>query len=824
MGASSDRIGPFFLGASGLNESSQIRRVGILGLIWPLICASVLQALLVVVSLDVLASVRAYVSGLSSWSQGQQAAVHSLERYIATGDEKYFERYRTELAVPLGDRIARLAMESEPFDRGRAIEGLVAGGNAPEDIPRLIRLFRYLGEFGHFRQAMEVWRDADGPLIELDTLGNRIHDVMRRDAATLKERRNWQEMVDAIDSRLTPTANAFVGELGRAARRIQAVLVAFNIIAGAGLILLGMAAARTLLRQRQRVEAVLASEQQRASTMLASIGDAVISIDDLGCVRYMNAAAESLIGRTCGEVMRLPVSTLFRLFDEETEVRDEALVAMLLPSGPSTPAMLELHRKDGGRVAVSLVAAPLRVGSLTTGAVLVFHDMTREKQFVADLTWQASHDALTGLVNRREFDVHLRRAMSRLDTHGGQHALIYIDLDQFKVVNDTCGHDAGDQLLCQMSARLQRCLRARDTLARLGGDEFGVLLEQCPPDAALLVAEKLRRSVEELHFNAGGRGFTINASFGLVILEPNIFKPDEAMRAADLACYLAKEKGRNRIQIYSSEDAELSSRVVEMLQVQELRQALKENRFLLYAQPVVPVPAGQGEATRVELLLRLIDGSGRVVPPGGFLPAAERFGLMPQIDRWVVRNAVAMLGEHCQRDGLPIESCAINLSGATIGDSEFLDFVRQILDEYKVDPRTICFEVTETVAVKNFVLAEQFVEALQSIGCRFALDDFGAGMSSFTYLRRLPVDYVKIDGSFVKNMLSDSICYAMVEMITRLAHLMGKRTIAEFVETTDLLEALDRLGVDYAQGYAFGRPQPFAALQAGAPATTSREG
>jgi diguanylate cyclase (GGDEF)-like protein len=444
---------------------------------------------------------------------------------------------------------------------------------------------------------------------------------------------------------------------------------------------------------------------------------------------------------------------------------------------------------------------------------------TTEREFVERLSFQASHDALTGLVNRREFEARLGRALDRLSHRPGEHSLMFLDLDQFKVVNDTCGHAAGDQLLKQTSALLQENLASENLasgnlaggglLARLGGDEFGVLLQDCDAGAAAAMAERLRLAVQELRFVWNGCAFNISVSIGLVhVAEADAM--EATLRAADMACYMAKEKGRNRVQVYHPSDSELVQRVGEMAWVQRIRNGLDEQRFCLFAQPIRSLGKHEPDHSHVELLLRLRDEDGKLVQPGSFMPAAERYGLMPLIDRWVIRNAFALLAER-SRSSAPdqLSSCAINLSGATFGDDDFVEYVRQQFDIHRIPPRMICFEITETNAIANIPSAKRLIEALKKLGCRFSLDDFGTGMSSFAYLKHLPVDFIKIDGSFVTEMLNSGMDRAMVEMIVHVARVIGKRTIAEFVESDAVLAALREIGVDYAQGYAIGKPAPF---------------
>jgi diguanylate cyclase (GGDEF)-like protein len=387
---------------------------------------------------------------------------------------------------------------------------------------------------------------------------------------------------------------------------------------------------------------------------------------------------------------------------------------------------------------------------------------------------------------------------------------MYLDLDQFKVVNDTCGHAAGDQLIRQVSAVLLKRLREGDTLARLGGDEFGVLLENCPPDHALRIADQLRQTVSDFHFVWETRSFSVGVSIGLVNVKDGPFTLADVMSAADAACYMAKEKGRNRVQLYHAQDSELSVRQGEMEWISRLQKALKEDRFVLYAQDIKGLDAGREHGTHCEILVRLLDERGELVPPMAFIPAAERYNLMPAIDRWVIRSAFATISREQAEGGAVFEICAINISGGSIGDEGFLGYVREQFAHFPaVPPQSICFEITETAAIARLDKATHFIDELKSLGCRFSLDDFGAGMSSFAYLKHLPVDFLKIDGGFVKNMADDPIDRAMVEAINSVGHITGKQTIAEFVDGERVIALLREIGVDFAQGYGVAKPRPF---------------
>lgn len=456
---------------------------------------------------------------------------------------------------------------------------------------------------------------------------------------------------------------------------------------------------------------------------------------------------------------------------------------------------------------ISLFAAPVHNDGAPAGAVLVLRDMTREQEFITRLSWQASHDYLTGLGNRREFEKRLRGSLKVLKRSRGENALLLLDLDQFKLINDTGGHAAGDHLLREVSALLKNVLRPGDLAARLGGDEFAVLLEDCDAARATTIAERFRGAIQHSTFIWNGRSYKTSVSIGLVTITASDTSVEDILRTADVACYLAKEKGRNRVQIYQFDDAEMLKRMKEMTWVQKLRDALEENRFCLYAQRIAALSFDQvGE--HIEILVRLRDEQGNFVPPGSFIPAAERFGLMPLVDRWVVSAAFASLTDLVTSSGaVQVATCAINLSGLSIGDPNFTGFVLDAFRAHAIRPSTICFEITETAAIANLDAAARFIQTFKKLGCRFALDDFGAGMSSFGYLKRLPVDYLKIDGSFVKDILIDPIDRAVVEMIVRMAKVTGKQTVAEFVETNEIMIELKAIGVDYGQGYAIGAPE-----------------
>ncbi len=468
--------------------------------------------------------------------------------------------------------------------------------------------------------------------------------------------------------------------------------------------------------------------------------------------------------------------------------------------------------KDGQRLWVRQTARAVRGNDGIEKLACVCEDVTEARNLSEQLSYQASHDALTGLVNRREFERRLHRILNVARNDHTEHAFCYLDLDQFKIINDTCGHVAGDELLRQLGALLQRVVRKCDTAARLGGDEFGVIMEYCTLRQAQRVAQALHRAVEDFRFSWGDKTLRVGASIGMVPIDDASENISSILSAADAACYAAKEHGRNRIHVYREGDSELARRYGEMQWVARIERALEEDRFELEMQPIAPVDAidePHAHMLHYEFLLRMRDERGRVVPPTAFLPAAERYDLASHVDRWVINRAFSWLirnPEHVKQLFL----CCINLSGRSVVNEDFLGYVIGRFDKTGVPPEKICFEITETAAIANLASAARFIRALKEWGCCFALDDFGSGLSSFAYLKNLPVDFLKIDGVFVRGVLDDPVDLAMVKSINEIGQAFGKKTIAEFVESDAILEKLKLryIGVDYAQGYSVGRPQP----------------
>ncbi len=574
--------------------------------------------------------------------------------------------------------------------------------------------------------------------------------------------------------------------------------------------------------EHQLREIMIAERKELAEVTLSSIGDGVITTDPQGKTRYLNRMAEQLTGWTTQLALGLDIWQTMPLVEEHTGLALEHVAIKCLHQRQAIGASMhtELVTRDGRHLAIEDTAAPIwsRDGEIL-GAVVVFRDVSHERKLTQQLSWQATHDHLTGLINRRQFEHLVADALHASKEQGHVHALLYLDLVQFKVINDTCGHSAGDLLLQLLAKLLQSQMRDSDILARLGGDELGVLLPHCPMEHARQIGEQLRQSIRDFHFAWDNRSYELGVSIGMVEINQDSKSLSELLIAADQACYLAKEQGRNRIHVYQEADVMLAQRHGEMLWISRLNEAFEQQYFRLYAMPIVHLH--DEPESHDEVLLRIRNGKGDLILPGAFIPAAERYDMMISIDRWVIRAVC----HHIQtvRDSLPpvealIDSVrrapalySINLSGMSLADTGLQRYITEQLVHYAIAPEQICFEITETAVIANLPKAQVFMHKLKALGCRFSLDDFGAGFSSFGYLKALPVDYLKIDGVFVRDIATNAINRAMVKAINEVGHVMGLKTVAEYVENDDTLAVIRELGVDYAQGYAVGHLRPLTA-------------
>jgi diguanylate cyclase (GGDEF)-like protein/PAS domain S-box-containing protein len=592
--------------------------------------------------------------------------------------------------------------------------------------------------------------------------------------------------------------------------RLEITATPIDYEQGAALLITGVEIIPTQTTRALRLAADTPAEPQLLA--LAALAEAIIATDKDGRITFLNPAAEQLTGSDSAAATGRLLEDIVSLVDESDRRLLSDPVHQALTGGMAvnlSRRALLVSRSNGSERSIELSAAPIRDGARElVGAVVMLHDVTEMRGLARQMSYQATHDALTGLVNRREFERRLEEAIEGSRRGEAQHVLCYLDLDRFKLVNDTSGHLAGDSMLREVAKLLRDAVRDSDTVGRLGGDEFGILLIGCPLEKARQIADDVTRSVGDYRFVWKDRIFNIGVSVGLVEVSRESGTLEEMLAAADTACYVAKKQGSGRVAVYSARDEALARHTGEIQWLQRLQAALRENRFQLYTQPIVPAREGEG-GPAMEVLIRLQDESGHDLLPAEFMRAAERYRLMGLVDRWVVQTTLAALG----RGALSIaanRSVAINISGQTLGDAQFLEFVVECLDSTGVAPAQVCFELTENAVIASLDHARRFVGVLHGMGCQFALDDFGSGLGSFSNLKNLPLDYLKIDGSFTRNLARDNVNQAMVTAMIKLARTLNFKVIAEQVEDTAALEEARRMGVDYLQGYAVGRPQPLA--------------
>ena len=572
------------------------------------------------------------------------------------------------------------------------------------------------------------------------------------------------------------------------------------------------------ISQRKFAEIALEENRELLRVTLHSIGDAVVTTDAFSLVTWLNPIAEMMTGWIAATAKGKHITEVLSLVNEETSHRVPNPVLMALKENrivgmaPNTV----LIARDGTRYGIEDSAAPIHNAfGRVIGTVMVFHDVTAARLLTREMLHQARHDSLTGLPNRLEFEARLSRLLLHIQHSSESGAVMFIDLDHFKIVNDTCGHYAGDQLLCQLGALIKSCVRSHDTVARLGGDEFGLLLENCSVRNAERIAQKICDASDQFRFIANPeQAFRVGTSIGIVPIEVPWGVPDDVMRAADDSCYMAKESGRNRFHTWQSQDQAMRARIGESLLGARIEKALDERSFELYAQrieAIAPAVDAHAQGLHCEVLLRLRDADGKLLAPGTFLPVAERYQLSSRVDRWVVQEVFDRLSAMESSVALP-DLLAINLSGQSISDRSFHEFITGLLDRASFNVRVLCFEITETAAVTNLVEATVFLDAMRQRGIRIALDDFGAGMSSFGYLKNFNVDFLKIDGQFVRGVTSDPLDLVSVRSFCDVARVLGIQTIAEYVEREEQRVILQELGVDFAQGFLLHQPEPLANL------------
>ena len=573
------------------------------------------------------------------------------------------------------------------------------------------------------------------------------------------------------------------------------------------------------ISHRKSLEVSLSRSKRQAQYTLESIGEGVVTTDNDGRIDYMNHAAENSIGVNRDDATGHTIGELFTLVDDSDR----------RPLGDPVDRCLSMRRRiNMGRRAVmvthdgeqehsvELSASPIRgPGDSISGAVVVFHDVGELRGLTRKMSYQAAHDPMTGLINRREFERRLDEAMDTAHSDEAVHMLFYMDLDRFKAVNDSCGHLAGDSMLREVATLIRDQVRESDFVGRLGGDEFGALLIGCPIDKARQIATDICNAIADYRFVWKDKIFSIGVSIGLVEISHVSGTVQDVMAAADSACYVAKQEGRGKVHIYSARDEVIARERGDIQWLRELQSALHESRFELAVQPILSMTRSADSGPAVEILLRLPDGRDRDPDSADFLRPAERYQLMPQIDRWVVNATLTAIAAGEIRLAAN-RSCAINLSGQTIGDEGFLGFVVEALDRSGVAPSAICFEVTEKAILANVQQAQRFIEVLHGIGCEFALDDFGSGMGAFASLKELPIDYLKIDGMYTRNLQTDEVNQEMVSAMIKLARTLKFRVVAEQVEHQEDFDWLRDVGIDYVQGHFVESPVSLGSATTGA--------
>ena len=622
------------------------------------------------------------------------------------------------------------------------------------------------------------------------------------------------EYVELVDNNLRrrlagePAAERYEVELSGAHGEVTRIELSSTLIDSSG----EPALLLTALEMLPEASTTVPGQRPRAVATLDAMGESVITVDADGRIDYINSAAATLLGQRFDQVVGKTFPDVASLVDETDRHSLGDPIRMALTAGGRVSMGRRAVLVPASGIAersVELSVTPLKSESgETLGLVLVLHDTSELRGITRQMTYQASHDALTGLVNRREFERRLQEAMDSAQTGDAAHALCYLDLDRFKVVNDTCGHTAGDNMLREVASIFKEAVRDSDTVGRIGGDEFALLLVGCPLEKARQIADDVVHSVSDYRFVWKDKIFNIGVSVGLVEIGRGGGAIEDLMNSADSACYVAKKQGGVHVHVYSAREEANARHSGEIHWLQKLQGALRDNKFELYSQPIVHAQIGGVRGPALEVFVRMEGENGQpAVPPAEFIRAAERYRLMPYIDRWVVQTVLSALG----RGGMKLpagRSVAINIAGQTLADSEFLQFVVDCFDHTGASPSDICMEVTESSVVANLDHARRFIAVLHGMGCEFALDDFGSGLSSFSTLRTLPMDYLKIDGTFIRNLAVDTVNQAMVAAMIELSRSLNFRVVAEQVEDQMSLDAARSMGIDFVQGFVIGRPQP----------------
>lgn len=755
----------------------------------------------------------AWIVGQGHWSRAQQRAVSALDRYVDSADAADLRQARRALDVPLGDLHARTVLERDPLDRVAARAGLRRGGNEGGSIDRIILSYRHGRDLWYFRDAVAIWKQTDAPILELAALA----DTLERDWASGRLddslRAQRRERLQSLDMQLQELARGFSRALLDSAERIRLTTLAAGLLSAMLIIVVAV-----LLARRVRIELREEESRFRAAFYQASVG--MMKLDGGGGLMEVNEALAALLQRPRRRLLHMHLRELLA----EGELARDA-DGNIDWSQQARPGELRFLREDGslmwGRWSCTVV--PRSKGGLSVFAIV--EDVTENHVLAREVQHHANHDPLTGLVNRREVERMLEQSLQQARQQGGVHALCCINLDHFKLVNDTVGHAAGDRLLRAVAAQLTRAVRGNDWVGRLGADEFALFLADASQDEAKRIVQRIVREIGHDPAAFADGLPRLGCSVGIVEVNAEAADVSWLMGAADSACYAAKQAGRNRIHCYNEDRLALEDRRAEAERLRVVSQAISEGRMVLHAQRIARV--GDPEHVHYEVLVRMRDRDGTLHGPAAFIGAVERYGMGMALDRCVL----ALLFRHlqsCPAHVRQLHLCNVNVSAQSIADPIFLAHVIDLLERNRTLAPRLCFEITETAVISNLAQARGFIDAVKARGCRIALDDFGSGMSSFGYLRQLPADLLKIDGSFVRDMEHDPVSRAAVRAIAALGRELGMDVVAEWVETQAVAEQLAQLGVTGLQGHAIARPVPLeeltCALLQGKPARLPPEG
>lgn len=738
----------------------------------------------------------AWIAGQGYWSRGQQDATAALSRYLARGHLQDLQDAQRALQVPLGDLQARHALEQPDPDEALARAGFLRGGNARADIPRLVFSFRYARNLGAFREATWLWRQTDHDLLAMQALTDELQQRHAQGPVDAVARDGYLQRLRDIDEHLREQAQAFSQALLRMAR---AVRIATLVVGGLSVLVISLMA--VALARRVGKDLTEHESRFRAAFYQANVG--MLKLDASGRVVEANQAMADILDFRRDVLLQMSLADLLMegelVFDEATRIDWERQLR---------PGELRFRRRDGSLVWGRWSGTGVRTASGLSVFAIV-EDVSQNHALAREIEHHASHDPLTGLINRREIERLLENALLQVRSDGGTHALCYINLDHFKLVNDSFGHAAGDQMLRSFAEYLVGAVRDGDWVGRLGADEFAVFLARASQDEAKRVLQRLIRNLGQATFPISEGSPQLSCSVGVVEVTAEAQDVNWLMSAADSACYAAKQAGRNRVHCFNEDRLALEERRLEAERLQRVSRAMAENRMLLYAQRIARV--GDPTYLHYEVLVRMRDSDGVLHLPGQFMPAVERYGMAVALDRHVLGllfRHLQVCPAHVRQLGL----CNVNVSAQSIAEPGFLAFVCDLLERNRALASKLCFEITETAAISNLTQARAFIDAVKARGCRMALDDFGSGLSSFGYLRQLPADMLKIDGAFVRDMDTDPVSRATVRAISELGRELQMEVVAEWVESAEVAEALALLGVQGLQGYAIERPQPLERL------------